>query len=128
MKLKVIIGLSFLLFLAIIGGCKKKIAGAGGKNSISGTVFFKNGLSGINEAAAKARVSISYGTKEVTSAFDQTILTDAGGGFKFEGLNKGDYFIKAEYTDANGFSYNNPGASIRFENKKKNLEVTFVLE
>ena len=45
MKLKVTIGLSFLLFLAIIGGCKKKIAGAGGKNSISGTVFFKNGLS-----------------------------------------------------------------------------------
>jgi hypothetical protein len=128
MKLKVIIGLSFLLLLSIIGGCKKKVAGAGGKNSITGSVLFKNGVSGINDPATKARVSIAYGTKEVTSAFDQTILTDADGSYKFEGLNNGDYFIKAEYTDANGFNYNDPGISISFENKKKNLEVNIILE
>jgi hypothetical protein len=128
MKFRIIISITFLFLFAFVCACKKKVAGVGGKNSITGTVLFKNGTSGIQDPAVAAKVSIAYGTNEITTAFDQTVLTDVSGAFKFESLNKGDYFIKAEYLDGNGFSYNNKGVGITFENKKKNLEVNIVLE
>ncbi len=128
MKMKILIAFSLLILFAFIGSCKKKEAGPGGKNTISGTIRFKNGLSGSNDAAPMAWVSIAYGTNEATSTVDQTILTDASGNYKIEGLNKGNYFIKAGYTDANGFSYTNSGVGVRFENKKKTLDVSITLE
>lgn len=128
MRSKIIITFGFLMLLAFIGSCKKKAAGPGGKNTISGTIRFKNGASGNNDVAPMAWVSIAYGTNETTSTFDQTILTDASGNYKIEGLNKGNYFIKAGYTDTNGFVYSDPGVGVIFENKKKNLEVTITLE
>jgi len=128
MKMKPIISLCFLILFAFIGSCKKKAAGPGGKNTISGTIRFKNGVSGNNDAAPMAWVSIAYGTNEATSTFDQTLLTDADGNYKIEGLNKGNYFIKAGYTDANSFSYSNSGVGVTFENKKKSLDVPIILE
>jgi hypothetical protein len=126
MRAKLIISL-FLFLVATIGGCKKKEAGIGGKNTISGVIRFKNGSTGNNDVASKAWVSIAYGTNETTTTFDQTILTDANGQYKMEGLNKGNYFIKAGYTDVNGFTYTNAGVGITFENKKKTLEVNIIL-
>lgn len=127
MKFKIIISLGFLLLIAFISGCKKE-AGVGGKNSISGTINFKNGASGNNDAAPMAWVTIAYGTNETTATVDQTILTDVNGKYKIEALNKGKYFIKAGYTDVNGFYYSHPGVGVTFENKKKHLEVNIVLE
>jgi hypothetical protein len=127
MKTKITL-LLFLLVFIFIGSCKKKEAGPGGKNSISGVIRFKNGSTGNNDVAVNAKVSIAYGTNEATSTFDQTILTDANGNYKIDGLNKGSYFMKAGYTDINGFIYNNSGVGIIFENKKKNLEVNITLE
>ena len=127
MKFKIIIAFCSLILFAFIG-CKKKEAGPGGKNSINGTVTFKNGANGNNDAASMAWVSIAYGTNEATSSFDQTILANIDGSFKIEGLQKGSYFIKAGYTDGNGFTYNNAGVGVTFENKKKNLEVNIILE
>jgi len=126
-KFKIIITLSFLMLIALISSCKKD-AGVGGKNSISGVISFKNGVSGNNDSAPMAWVSIAHGTNEATSSFNQTILTDANGNYKIEGLNKGSYFIKAGYTDTNGFIYTNDGVGVIFENKKKNLEVNIILE
>ena len=128
MKIKLILTLSTLIFFALVVSCKKKAAGPGGKNTISGTIRFKNGSSGNTDVAALAWVSIAYGTNEATTQFDQTIRTDASGNYKIEGLNKGSYFIKAEYTDKNNFSYFNSGVGVTFENKKKNLEVNIILE
>ncbi len=128
MKIKLLIPLCFLVLFAFLGGCKKNTAGPGGKNTINGTIRFKNGASGNNDAAPMAWVSIAYGTNEATSSFDQTIITDASGNYKIEGLNKGKYFIKAGYTDTNGFSYSNSGVGVVFENKKKSLEVSITLE
>ncbi|MBK6522009.1 MAG: carboxypeptidase regulatory-like domain-containing protein [Sphingobacteriaceae bacterium] len=128
MKTKLIIPLCFLLLFAFIVSCKKKVAGPGGKNTVSGTIRFKNGVSGNNDAAPMAWVSIAYGTNEATSSFDQTIVTDASGNYKIEGLNKGKYFIKAGYTDTNGFNYSNSGVGVIFENKKKTLDVSIILE
>lgn len=128
MKMKLIISICLLMLFAFIGSCKKKAAGSGGKNTISGTIRFKSGVSGNNDAAPMAWVSIAYGTNEATSSFDQTIITDADGNYKLEGLNKGKYFIKAGYSDTNGFNYSNSGVGVTFENKKKSLEVSIILE
>lgn len=116
-----------LLAALFLNACKKE-AGPGGKNTISGTVVYKNGVTGSNDAAGMATVRIAYGTNEATESFNQTILTDETGKFKIEGLNKGKYFIKASYSDGNGFAYSNPGYGINIENKKKNIEVTITLE
>jgi hypothetical protein len=126
MKCRTIIILSFFV-LAFISACKKE-AGPGGKNTISGSVVYKNGATGNNDAAPMATVYIAYGTNEATTTFDQTILTDPDGKFNFEGLQKGDYFIKASYTDTHGFTYATAGHGIIFKNKKKNVDVNIILE
>lgn len=128
MKIKLLIPICFLILFASLSSCKKKVAGPGGKNTISGTIRFKNGASGNNDTAPMAWVSIAYGTNEATTSFDQTIVTDANGNYKIEGLNKGNYFIKAGYTDVNGFTYANSGVGVVFENKKKSLDVNIILE
>lgn len=117
-----------VLMLALFFTACKKEAGPDGKNTISGTVVFKNGATGTNDAAGMAAVRIAYGTNEATESFNQTILTDEAGKFKIEGLNKGKYFIKASYQDGNGFNYSNPGYGITIENKKKTIEVNITLE
>lgn len=127
MKLSKVIVLSFFVMIALLGGCKKA-AGPGGKSLITGSVVFKNGVTGSNDVATTATVSIAYGTNEATSIVDKTLVCDADGKFSFEGLNKGNYFIKAGYTDSHGFNYTTPGYGVTFKNKKKNLEVNIILE
>jgi hypothetical protein len=115
-----------MIFL-VVSGCKKE-PGPGGKNTITGSVVFKNGDTGNNDAAPFAAVSIAYGVKEVTGNFDQTILADAEGKFTIEGLHKGDYYITASYTDSHGFRYVSAGYGITFESRKKTLEVNIELQ
>jgi hypothetical protein len=127
MKLKVLIGSVCCMAILFFGACKKT-AGPGGKNAISGTVVFKNGVSGTNDLAALATVSIAYGTNESTASFNQTILTDEDGKFIFDGLNKGNYFIKAAFTDSHGFNYTGNGAGISINNNKNKVIADLILE
>ena len=110
----------------ILAACKKE-AGPGGKKTIKGTVYYKNGSTGSNSPAAAASVFISYGTKEISSP-DQTILSNSDGSYKIEALRKGDYFITASFTDANGFKYAVPGYAISVQNKKGEVELDMILE
>lgn len=126
MKIKHIIALCFLATFLFVA-CKKP-AGPGGKNTIKGTVQFKNGAGGTNDPAAMAQISIAYGSNASTSTFDQTILAGSDGTYKFEALRKGDYFIKATFTDEHGFKYSNAGSVITFSHRKKEAEVNMVLE
>lgn len=127
MKSKKFIVYTLIGLLSFVFSCKKD-AGPGGKNSISGTILFKNGASGNNDPASLATVSIAYGTKESTTSFNQTILTGTDGTYKFEGLNKGDYFITANYKDEHGFSYFSKGVAVTLKSKKKNAEINITLE
>lgn len=115
------------MLLVFFTACKKEAA-PGGKNTINGSVVYKNGVSGNTDPASNATVSIAYGTSESTSEFDQIILADGSGKFSVRGLRKGNYFIKAGYTDAHGFTYNTSGSVIELKNKKNSLEVNMVLE
>lgn len=126
MKLKILIGC--LGFIVVFFCACKKTAGPGGKNTICGTVVFKNGVSGSNDLAIMAAVSIAYGTNESTTSFNQTVLTDGEGKFIFDGLNKGNYFIKAAYKDDHGFNYSCNGTGVTIKNKKNKVIADLILE
>jgi hypothetical protein len=116
----------FALLVLITASCKKE-AGPGGKKTITGTVRFLNGTSGSMEVANGATVMICYGTTSQCSTYDQEVVADASGVYHFDGLNKGEYFISAKYTDANGFIYTTAGYSVSAENKKETLTLDIEL-
>lgn len=119
--------ISYFFIVLILIACKKE-AGPGGKNAITGSILYKNGATGNNDAAATATVFIAYGTSEATSVFNQTLLSDVNGKYIIEGLNKGNYFIKAESVDEHGFRYSAQGVGVTLRNKKSKVEVNIVLE
>jgi hypothetical protein len=123
-SIKIILG---ILMIAVFLSCKKE-AGPGGKNAINGTVHFMNGVSGTEDPAPMAKLFIAYGTDQVTTNFDQTILANSDGTFNIEGLKKGKYFIRAEYTDTHGFVYSAPGYGIEFTHRKRGVDINMVLE
>ncbi|MFO0357570.1 MAG: carboxypeptidase-like regulatory domain-containing protein [Sphingobacteriaceae bacterium] len=123
----ILLKLLIISLLVLFGSCKKE-AGPGGKNSISGKVSYKNGVTGGNSTAANATIYIYYGTKTAGTEFNQAIVTDGNGNYKFNSLQKGEYFIKADYRDANGFYYSTTGYAIELNNKKSNLEIDITLE
>ena len=108
-------------------GCKKE-AGIIGKKVVKGTVYFKNGVTGTNDPAASAVVYVTYGATVASSCYNQTTTTDAGGEYIIKGLQKGDYFITADYTDSHGFKYTTPGYAVTIQNKKNELQLDIVLE
>lgn len=120
--------MSVVIFMTVIANACKKEAGTGGKNTISGTVLYKNGASANNNVAKGASVYVKFGTLEATSEFDQIILTDGSGKFSLGGLRKGNYFLGSEYTDANGFKYVTPGFAVTIKNKKETITVDMILE
>ena len=117
---------AFFLLVLLFSSCKKK-PGTGGQKTIYGSVSYKNGSTSTFEKANAAMVHISYGTKNSTSNYDQTIVADEEGSFHFDGLKKGDYFISADYTDQNGFNYSTGGYAITINNKKDKLAVNIEL-
>jgi hypothetical protein len=118
----------FCVVMALVFFSCRKEAGPGGKNTISGTVHYKNGVSGSEDAASMAKIYITYGTDQSTSSSDQTILSNADGTYKIEGLKKGKYFVRAEYTDEHGFNYTGPDYGVEFNHRKKTANVDLVVE
>ena len=116
------------LFLFLIAFACKKEAGVGGKKILSGTVYFKNGANSNNDLARQAKVFITYGTTENNGEVNQTILTDNDGKYTIKGLNKGKYFLNAEYYDEHGFKYSTPGFGVNINNTKQELTLDMVLE
>ena len=117
----------FILLVLFVSACKKE-AGTGGKKTISGTVYYLNGATNSLEIANGAKVMICYGTKSASTNYDQTILADADGKYHIDGLRKGDYFITAEFTDTNGFTYTTAGYGVTAENKKDDLSLDINLK
>ena len=118
---------AFMVLVLVFPACKKE-AGIGGKKTIYGSVTYKNGASSAFENASTAIVYIAYGTKSTTSSFDQSAAVDETGAYHFDGLRKGDYFISAEFTDENGFTYTTAGYGVTVNNKKEKLAVDIKLQ
>lgn len=115
------------LLLTFTWGCRKE-PGYVGKKIITGVTFYKNGATGKNEPAPFAIIYITYGVKTFTGAYDQSILSDSNGKYTIKGLQKGDYFISAEYTDTHGFKYTSSGYAVEIKNKKEELTLDILLE
>ncbi len=126
LEIKKILSLLFVCIL-LVAGCKKE-AGLEGKKIVSGVVYYQNGVSGTQDPAASAIVFISYGETTSTGSYDQTTTTNSSGEYAVKGLQKGDYFITSEFTDAQGFKYSTPGYAVTINNKKSSLNLDIHLE
>lgn len=109
-----------ILSLFTFTSCKKE-AGFGGENNIVGNVTYK----GTALPNAIVRLAIS---SEVTSTFEATTLTDASGNYSFKGLNKGDYFVDAEYNNGLGIKLESGGAKVTIGAKKDDVTVNLTVE
>lgn len=75
-----------------------------------------------------AFVYISYGASEATSSYDQVTISDANGNYKFEGLNAGDYYLDAVYTNSAGVEFNSPGYVVTVGGSNDQITVNFNLK
>ena len=127
MKTFKIITMMLAISLVSFTSCKKD-AGMIGKKEITGTVTYKNGATGTNDAAANALIHIAFGTKDATTTYDQTVASGTDGKYLITGLAKGDYFITAEYTDGNGVYYTTAGYSLTIGDPKAALTLDITLQ
>lgn len=94
-----------LLLIAVLFtlGCNKDKYTKGAAD-VSGTVTYKNGATGSNDAAAYADVHIYYNTLTSKATYDVTLQADANGKFTTK-LPTGNYYFSADFQDLNGFKY-----------------------
>lgn len=121
MKTQMKIWIIVIVTLFMLPACKKE-AGIDGKKEIHGKVTYTGG------AAIGAIVYITYGATESTGSYDNSTVADASGLYEFKNLALGDYFIDAEYTDENDFTFNTAGYTVTVGSKKGEVDVDIVLE
>ncbi len=115
-----------------IQGCSEE-PGIGGKAHIHGTVVEHHEEAGgthTEEGVANATVHIWYGQADSTGDPDDQVTTDVSGGFEFENLTKGDYFLHAEFEDDHeGIIEHKEGtAHVVIETKSQEVEVELEVE
>ena len=93
-----------------------------GKASINGKVTYTNGT------AAGAIVTVAFGATEVTNSVDYSTAAGADGSFSFNSLQKGNYYVDAVYTDANGHVFNTGGTVVEIGGAKNEVEVNLALK
>ena len=119
--------LKSILFVALAAiaitctSCSKD-EGFEGKARIEGKVAYTAGT------AFGAIVSIDFGGTAETSDFDYSTVTDGSGNYSFEGLQKGDYFVDATFTDGLGNIFDTGGAHVEIGGNKSDVTVDFVLQ
>ena len=124
--------LNFIMTLLAMGAligiqaCREE-PGSGGNAHIHGMVVEHHEDAGgdHHEGLANATVHIWYGQADATGDPDDQITTDVSGGFEFENLNKGDYFLHAEYEDDHEGSvvHKEGTAHVVIETKSQEVEV-----
>ena len=109
--LKTISALLMLTGVILVTGCSKESVGTVSKGAaISGTITYDK--SGTFTPAPNALVWITFGATSASSEQDLKTFTDANGNYTIKDLNKGSYFVNAQYTDDHGFMYNNGGCAV----------------
>ncbi len=122
MKTIKLISIALLAIMAISFTSCNKDAGFVGKGEIKGLVSYPGGV------AAGAIVSVKFGAKEASTDFDYSTVADASGNYKFEALNKGDYYVDATYTDSYGNTFSTGGAHVNLKSAQSVATADFVLE
>jgi hypothetical protein len=110
--MKNVVSLSVLIIVLIISSCQKT-PGPGGKAIINVHVIDGNSNIPFTE------VKIKYGSNVYpgeNATYDASITGDQYGKGKFEGLNRGDYYLYTSYTDTTG-NLREGGAYVKINNK-----------
>ena len=115
-----------------IQGCSEE-PGIGGNAHIHGTVVEHHEDGGADDhgsGIAGATVQIWYGQADNTGNPDDQVTTDLSGGFEFENLTKGDYFLHAEYEDEHegNIEHKEGTAHVVIETKSQEVEVELEVE
>lgn len=121
MKTIKITAILLIVSLFTFTSCKKE-AGFGGDNNIVGTVTYKG------TAMPNAIVHLAIKATAATTTYDATTLTDASGKYSFKGLNKGDYFVDADYTNGLDIKLESGGAKVTVGAKKGDVTVNLTVE
>jgi hypothetical protein len=122
MKAKYLISIFFALTVMIFSSSCTSDEGFVEKSKITGKVTYTNGN------AAGAIVGISFGATEATDAVDYSTVTGSDGSYSFEGLVKGNYFVNAVFTDANGFEYKSGGVAVEIGSNKSEVTADISLK
>ncbi len=130
-KLKLItIMLAIAAFIGI-QACSEE-PGIGGNAHIHGTVVehHEDGGGDDHSGIAGALVHIWYGQADATGDPNDQITTDVSGGFEFENLTKGDYFLHAEFEDDHegALELKEGTAHVVIETKSQEVEVELEVE
>ena len=110
-----------MVSMFMLSSCSKE-PGFEGQNKIKGIVTYKG------SPVANAIVHIAFNKKEVTSEFNSSTATDAGGNFSFSALSKGDYYLEADYTNPSLFKFKSGGAHVTIGTKKEDVTVNLELQ
>ncbi len=110
-----------IVAIFMIQACSKEEGVVKGKE-IKGTVMYTDGV------ADGAVVYITYGATESTGEYNASTVANANGAYSIQGLNPGDYFIDAVYTDDNGIEFNTPGYYVEIGSAKGTLDLNIDLK
>lgn len=100
-----------------------KDEGKGGKAHIHGAVEIET----TDAAVANTPISIWYGATSADGTADDGVTTDAEGGFEFENLYKGDYYLSCTYLDTSGTILTG-GTAVNIAKKKEEVEIHIHVE
>ena len=115
--MKLFLGLFAAGAIMFLGACKKD-PGTGGKAHIHGAAE----VEATEEAVANTVVSIWYGKVAPEGSADSYVMTDASGGFEFENLQKGEYYLYCSYFDPTSGETLTGGAAVTISKKKEEVE------
>lgn len=109
-----------IVAMFMFASCSEEV-GIDKGTTIKGMVEYVDG------AAAGAHIYIAYGATEATTEFDQVVVADENGNYHIDGLNEGDYYIDAVYTDNLGVEFNSAGYHVFVGGSKEDITVDFEL-
>lgn len=119
--LKIMMPFMIAITMLFATSCSKD-EGFEGKKDIKGQVTYPGGV------APGAIITVAFGESGPTDKVDFTTVADAEGKYSISGLEKGDYFMDASYTDPRGFVFESPGVKVEIKNTKDELTVNFDLQ
>lgn len=121
MKTQIILGLMVVGAMGLTSCSKDE--GTGGKAHIHGAVE----IEATEAAVVNTPIYIWYGASSAAGTADASTNTDTEGGFEFENLTKGDYYLSCTYVDTSGVTLTG-GAAVTISKKKGEVEQHIHLE
>lgn len=106
---------------------KQGTNGPAASSNIKGVVTYLNG-DGTTGTCINPLVHIAYGASSATSNYNETVVGGTDGSYSIQGLGTGDYYLTAEYTNAEGFHYTCAGVHVKLGNNTDAVTANMVVQ